>query len=375
MAIDRAFIRAYDDSRNSAAISAVSDQNVPGIALRQVAVEPAQRPKMVVGRKALQALAANNAAAVPHANFAQAEIVSRADQVELEQAVLGKSDATADQPEIVELSAAPQAPSPRRYRVDRKKTRELGSLTAASPRTADLAFEGPIATISQASMPQEPAALQAGLEVDRIRWPAICEKLVETRHQDLRTVAEKIEEQAAAGRQCIAVASAQAREGCTTVLLCLARVLAERNRRVCLIDADFNRPDLAAQLGLSPEAGWDAVAAGEITLADALIESQADGITILPLLSSGTAERRTACPISDALAPLRAAFDLVLIDAGSLATTDRDDSQSAAICQDADACLLVKKEANGPRFVHEACRQLEQQNTPLIGLVENRCRS
>ncbi len=293
----------------------------------------------------------------------------------MEQAGSGKTDATADQPEIVELSAAPQAPSSRRYRVDRKKTRELGSTTAASSRTADFALGGPVATISQPSMPQEPAALQAGLEVDRIRWPAICERLLDTRQQDLRVVAEKIEQQAAAGGQCIAVASAQAREGCTTVLLCLARVLAERNRRVCLIDADFNRPELAAQLGLSPEAGWNAVAAGEITLADALIESQADGITILPLYSSATADRRAACPISETLVPLRATFDLVLIDAGSLATTDRDDSQSAAICHAADACLLVKKEANGPRFVQEACRQLEQQNTPLIGLIENRCRS
>ncbi len=259
--------------------------------------------------------------------------------------------------------------------MDRKNPRELSTTTATLSCAADLKLEGPVATISQPSTQQEPAALWPELEVDRFRWPVICEKLLASRRQELCVAAEKIEEQASAGGQLIAVASAQAREGCTTVLLCLARMLAERNHRVCLVDADYIRPDLAAQLGLSPEAGLEAVIAGDSALADALIESQADGITIVPLLSSASAERIATVSIGDALAPLRAAFDLVLIDAGSLATTDRDDSHSAMICQAADACLLVKKESNGPRFVTEACRQLELWNVPLVGLIENRCRS
>jgi MinD-like ATPase involved in chromosome partitioning or flagellar assembly len=136
----------------------------------------------------------------------------------------------------------------------------------------------------------------------------------------------------------------------------------------------LGRPELAAQLGLSPQVGWDSAVAGECSLADALIESQADGITILPLVSSHPADGLPTLQKGGVLEQLRATFDILLIDAGALPTDGSGEASSPAIRQLADACLLVKKQAAGTRLVQQACHQLEQWNIPLVGLIENRCR-
>jgi Mrp family chromosome partitioning ATPase len=104
-------------------------------------------------------------------------------------------------------------------------------------------------------------------------------------------------------------------------VLALGRLLATRGLRVVLVDADFRHPHLARQLGLSVEQGLESVLAGEVPLADALVESLDDRLTLLPLKGLVADPRLLVGnrALVESLDALRAAFDLVIVDAGPVA--------------------------------------------------------
>jgi Mrp family chromosome partitioning ATPase len=338
---------------------------------------PVPPPKMVVGRKALRTLAASSAASSPRAAIGAATTPPSADQA-IDDAELTRtaiSISALEEQEIVELSAVPRAPAARRYRVDRQKSAELQHAVTSSAHASEEAYEDRqevTATVVQRPAQQNPGPVRAELEVDRLSWPPICEKLISARRRDLNLVVETIEKQSSAGGQLIAVASAESRDGCTTVLLCLARLLADRNRSVCVLDANTARPGLASQLGLCPEVGWERAASRRASLAETLIESQADRVTVLPLISTQSADCLSQLESEGIVAALRTTFDVVLIDIGAIVGSNM--SESSAATKLADACLLVKNESSSARGAQQACALLEECNIPLIGLIENRCR-
>jgi Mrp family chromosome partitioning ATPase len=341
--------------------------------------QPIRPPKMVVGRKALQSLAANTAQTTTRAGLGQSATARPPESRRKVSGVLDEPvpSQSFDEQELVELSAVPRAPAVRSFRMDRQESRERGTDTSSYQAT-DAAIESIAAAGDdnrQCATQDRPATLRAELEVDRLCWPVMCERLISARRHDLRVVVDKIEECATSGPQVIAVASTQQGEGCTTVLLCLARLLAERNRSVCLVDANLARPSLAAQLGLCPETSWSEALAQNRSIGEALIESQTDRINVLPMLSSESEDRLEHLQTSGVLTVLRSTFDFVLIDAGALATASSTTAENASAVSLADACLLIKKEASGSRCVEHACRRLEDWQIPLVGLVENRCQA
>ena len=57
---------------------------------------------------------------------------------------------------------------------------------------------------------------------------------------------------AASDHKVLAVGGCRAGDGATTMLLCAARLLAQRGFRVLLADAAFDDPQLARRLGMRP---------------------------------------------------------------------------------------------------------------------------
>jgi Mrp family chromosome partitioning ATPase len=390
MATDGAFIDAYDQSLRVKQGTTVTDgkrgrSSMPTVQQGERAVidetsQPVRPPKMVVGRKALAGLAANSAAAAVQGSFVQATAappaMHRSDEPDVD--AEARSSVAFDEHEIVELSAIPRAPEGRRYRLHRKDPREYVPDATSSKQATEVAYESfavPAASLSPCTTQEEPSILRPELEVDNFCWPLLCERLISARRHDVRRVADKIEQQASANANVIAVASAQAREGCTTLLLCLARLLAEGARTICLVDANMARPELASQLGLCPEFGWEQMVRENRSPAEALIESKADRITVLPLLGSNSGDCLEHLKKHGAISALRSTFDLVLIDAGAIVSANSMTTESEAVLKLADACLLVKKEASGSRWTEHACRKLEEWKIQLIGLVENRCQA
>lgn len=160
--------------------------------------------------------------------------------------------------------------------------------------------------------------IRPAFQVDQFAWADGCTRLGLAAGLQLDRLADSLAAAIEQDRRVIGLASSRRGEGCTTLALCAARRLAERGRRIVLVDADANRPALARALGVSPETGWEDMLSGRLPLDEALIESIHDRLTILPL-------RRPAMPalfqsgkVQAAMDVLRSQYDLVLVDMGAL---------------------------------------------------------
>jgi Mrp family chromosome partitioning ATPase len=217
-----------------------------------------------------------------------------------------------------------------------------------------------------------PLPLIAALEVDGFVWPDVCDRLVENSKGELESIVRLLDDGIEKGTQVVSVSSTSEGDGATTMALCLARLVA-RNRRVCLVDANFCRPSLAESLGLEPQRGLGHLLGGDATLADVLIDSLEDTITVLPLAAPLAADvvERSTLRLTLALGELRERFDLVLIDAGSMERRGREVSilrGGAGI----DAALIVRSEETDPEARKQVEKSIEQWSMPCLGVIENR---
>lgn len=203
---------------------------------------------------------------------------------------------------------------------------ELAAETPIEPdRAAETLVENPTevecVSVDEAPAVAEEPAMRPSFQVDGFAWPSGCARLGVEAGDPLERVADELTAGLTRGQSVVAMSGCRRGEGCTTLLLGIARRLARTGLKVAVVDADFDRPELARQLGLLPEAGWEEVLAGRLPLAEALIESIQDGIVVLPLCG----------PVPDArylptdhpgparsIAALRRQYDLVLIDLGAM---------------------------------------------------------
>jgi receptor protein-tyrosine kinase len=128
----------------------------------------------------------------------------------------------------------------------------------------------------------------------------------------------------------VAVISATVGDGKTTVAAGLALATARAGKRAILVDADLRHPRASARLGLDAEAGLGAVLAGELQLADALLDYPVDspGAGKLLVLPAGPPPPNpTALVGSEAMRrivrELESQADLVILDTvAALAVSD-----------------------------------------------------
>ncbi len=227
--------------------------------------------------------------------------------------------------------------------------------------------EPPAAERGVASDENSPPSMpdfQPLLQVDAFVWPKVCNRLDAAAHDQLGSVAHGVDIQAKKGGKMIGFISDQAGSGCTTLLLSVARRMAQRCR-VALVDANYNNPCMARNLGLLPDVGLKDVTAGRVPVAEALIESLQDRLALLPY--AGHAETEYAADANTSCKDLRQLannYDLVLIDLGT-----GDNSTLSQI----DASVIVQ-DARGRRS-SGSCRAkeiLQAAGVGIVGIVENR---
>jgi Mrp family chromosome partitioning ATPase len=201
-------------------------------------------------------------------------------------------------------------------------------------------------------------------QVDHFAWSTNAVRLGRTAGIQLDRLADGLSEGVFEGRKVVALACSRRGEGCTTLLLCAARRLAERGLRVAMVDGDFDNPLLARRLGLLPESGWEDVLAGRQPLTEAVIESTTDRLAALPLRTPVQVESLRAegsFQPAASLNELRQHYDLVLLDLGALESTPVPSSRWGI-----DAVVLVHDVRRTPQL------ELEQTRRALLesGLVE-----
>jgi capsular exopolysaccharide synthesis family protein len=142
----------------------------------------------------------------------------------------------------------------------------------------------------------------------------------------------------------------------------------ERQRRVCVIDADVRRPQMHRIFGLPDGPGLCDVLAGDATLAEALVTLEEHQLTILPAgrvpgkaaeLLGTTAMRRT-------LEALRGQFDRVVVDAPPAVPL----ADVSILIPMVDRVLLVVRAGVTMKpAIHDAVASIDPSK--LIGLVLN----
>jgi Mrp family chromosome partitioning ATPase len=216
------------------------------------------------------------------------------------------------------------------------------------------------------------ANLRPAFEVERLDWPGTVRSLLESK-PELTTLTNEL---LPSGCGTIVVTGCRRGEGRTSVALMLARHLARGGVRVALVDADFQRPQVADSLGIMVEAGWEESLAGETLPDEAAIESLADGLTIVPLRrpisASVLSEKRE--PFRQLIERWQTEFDIVCLDAGPLAESgdagqeilfDEAQIEAAVVVRDVRHCRLEQAHAVG--------RKLAQLGVSRWAIIENFC--
>jgi len=214
------------------------------------------------------------------------------------------------------------------------------------------------------------------LQVDRLSWPQVCGRMARLAGDQLDGLGEAFLAASARGQKILALAGYRPGEGCTTLLLSVARRLAERGKKVVVVDADLGEPQLASRLALLPEAGWEEVVAGQLDLAEVLIESVADRVAVLPWCGPRSTSGETMLshpPRPEILEPLRTHYDLILVDLGAIDTgSESHFLPLPSAGQWLDAVVLVHDVRHPAQSqLRRVQEYLATANIPRMGVAEN----
>lgn len=127
------------------------------------------------------------------------------------------------------------------------------------------------------------------------------------------------------GLKSLVVTSAASGEAKSSLVIALGIMIAESSRNVLLIDADLRSPSLAEYTQLDGGVGLTNVLIGEASLAEAVQDWGADGLSVLTSGANAPnpSQLITSQRMTDLLEEARAEFDFVIIDcAPLLAVTD-----------------------------------------------------
>lgn len=189
------------------------------------------------------------------------------------------------------------------------------------------------------------SAFVPSLEVDAFLVPPICRKMVDRLGPTaLAPVAQTLASAARRGCCLGGFLGWGAASGCTTTALSTALLLADRGKRVLVVDAADNAA-LTSMLGLDLEQGWDT--APDRSLRELVIRSLEDRFDLLPKSTAAApsafqpdavpeTQTRAPNPLWRRLAELTTYYAFILIDLGGM-SLERDSSTRISVANAAPA--------------------------------------
>ena len=176
-----------------------------------------------------------------------------------------------------------------------------------------------------------------------------------------------------AGRepQNILLTSATPAEGKTTASLNLAAVLAQRNVRVLLVDADLRRPTVHHRFGLNGKLGLTSVLTGSLPLREAV--QKIPDLPDLDILTSGPippfpTEMLSSDAMRRLLAEARTVYTHIVMDSPPLLSV----TDSVVLAREADAVVLIVRHGKSTKHAVRRARDLLlRSGAKLAGIALN----
>lgn len=173
------------------------------------------------------------------------------------------------------------------------------------------------------------------------------------------------------GSQTILITSSNPGEGKTFTTTHLARVLAEANKRVLLVDANLRDPQLHHHFKAPVELGLGEVLEQRIDVEKALVSTEVHSLYLLAggAAASDASHLLSSPALQQVLVECKAMFDIVLIDGPSVLSV----SDPLVIGRVVDGVILVVDSKHTNRLLAQrALAALQRANGNIIGGVLNR---
>ncbi len=213
-------------------------------------------------------------------------------------------------------------------------------------------------------------------EVDGFQWPTIIDHLLLTARGLLEPVVGTLISRAQEGHALVGLVGTHSGVGCSTVAMCLARMIAKEDASLAIVDANFSQGDLARSLGLEFEQGWEHVIAGKIPLAECAVHSLSDEMTLIPLCGpvESCEERLASIQTAVIAGVLRYHHDLVLVDLGAPQSPDQYSAMQGMVEHyRLDTTIIVAPSGSTDPTTMRSIESLRQLlGSTCLGVIGNR---
>lgn len=226
--------------------------------------------------------------------------------------------------------------------------------------------------------PAPTTSFQPVFEVDAFRWPANVNNLLAAYETLLAPVAEQLLASSEEGRSMIGIAGLRSGVGCSTVLMALSRLLAETGKSVAIVDGNFATGTLAKSLGLEFDTGWEDVLAGRVPLAESMVRSINDNVSLLPLGGHVQSPGGLLAGIQTSVSAgvLRYHYDLVLFDLGTPSQGEQLSSAKSLLehCRIDASILVADTAATNVESDHQVAQLMSLLGSTCLGVIGNESR-
>lgn len=171
----------------------------------------------------------------------------------------------------------------------------------------------------------------------------------------------------------IVITSGKGGVGKTTTTANIGMALAQRNRKVVVVDADFGLRNLDLLLGLENRVVYTAVdvLSGQCRLEQALVKDKRRGnLVLLPAAQNRTKDSVNPAQMRQLIAALAKVFDYVLVDSPAGIEMGFQNAIAAAT----EAIVVTTPEISAVRDADRVIGLLEANNIKKSGLIINRIR-
>jgi capsular exopolysaccharide synthesis family protein len=168
----------------------------------------------------------------------------------------------------------------------------------------------------------------------------------------------------------ILVTSASGGEGKTSLSCHLAVSMARSGRKTLLIDCDLRNPSAHKLFNIPLEPGLSSVLRSEIPIEEALHETQAGGLWLMPAGACDAAALSMLAQdgVQTVFDRLRSEFDFIIVDSSPVLPV----ADSLMTAQQVDGVLFaILREVSRLPKVHEAYQKLVSLGVPMLGAVVN----